>query len=459
MKKKRTLSRILLLFVTVSAFIISLGCGVPTLGANTGLNIPLAVSSISPSTGNVAGGTGVTITGTGFRSSVTVSFGGVPAASVTYVSSGSLRVITPSRSAGIVNVVLNQSPHHQSAMLQNGFTFTDRLGLSGISPGFSPTAGGTTVIVTGSGFATGAEVSFGGTQSSAVTVVSSTQISAVAPAHTAGTISVTVTNPDSQTATLASAFTYTSALTISGDSPSSGPTIGGTVVQITGTGFMTGATVKFGAIQSTAVTVASSTQINAMSPPENPGAVILTVTNPNSQTATLASAFTYTSAPTISSLSPNSGPVTGGTTVTILGSGFASGAAVSFGGLSSTSVTCMSSSQIRVVVPSSSAGTIAVTVTNPDAQSGTLSSAFTYYHTVTLSWIPSTSNVVGYNVYKSSTSGGPYSLLNTTPVTATAFTQNNVPTGATVFYVATAVSANNVESTYSNEARVTVPSP
>lgn len=231
------------------------------------------------------------------------------------------------------------------------------------------------------------------------------------------------------------------------------------MVQITGTGFMTGAIVKFGAIQSTAVTVASSTQINAMSPPENPGAVILAVSNPNSQTATMASAFTYTSAPTISSLSPNSGPVTGGTTVTILGSGFASGAAVSFGGLSSTSVTCVSSSQIRAVVPSSLAGTIAVTVTNPDTQSGTLSSAFTYYHTVTLSWIPSTSNVVGYNVYKSSTSGGPYSLLNTTPVTATAFTQNNVPTGATVFYVATAVGANNVESTYSNEARVAVPSP
>jgi fibronectin type 3 domain-containing protein len=67
--------------------------------------------------------------------------------------------------------------------------------------------------------------------------------------------------------------------------------------------------------------------------------------------------------------------------------------------------------------------------------------------------------VVGYNVYRSTVSGGPYTLLTSTPVPGTTYTDNAVQAGVTYFYVVTAVDANGNESAFSNEAPVTVPTP
>ena len=339
-----------------------------------------------------------------------------------------------------------------------------QLSISSAGPSSGPVAGGTTVTLSGSGFATSASVSFGGIAASSVVVVSSTQIQAVTPAHASGTVSVTVTeSPHNQSATLAGGFTYTSTssstLGVSGASPATGPTSGGTVVTIAGTGFQAGAAVKFGSSQSTAVTVTSSTQINAMSPAGSSGTVSLTVTDPDTQSASLPSGFTYSSAPTVSSVSPNSGPVTGGTTVKILGSGFQSGASVAFGGLAAISVTLVSSTEIQAVSPVSPAGTVSIAVTNTNSQSGTLASAFTYFHAVTLSWTDTSSGVSGFNVYRSPTSGGPYTRLNSTLLSATSFSDNQVQAGQTYFYVTTAVNSSNAESGYSNQAQAVVPSP
>jgi len=341
---------------------------------------------------------------------------------------------------------------------------TNQLSISSVGPGSGPATGGTTVILSGSDFSPSASVFFGGTSAQSVVVVSSTELQAVTPAHTGGTVSVTVTeNPHNQSATLPGGFTYASAssttLGISGASPADGPTSGGTVVTITGKGFQAGAGVKFGGSQSTAVTVSSSTQINAMSPAGSSGTVSITVTDPNAQSASLPSGFTYTSAPAVSSVSPNSGSVTGGTTVKILGSGFQSGASVTFGGIAATSVTLVSSTEIQAVSPVSAAGTVSIAVTNTDSQSATLASAFTYFHTVTLSWTDSSSGVSGFNVYRSSTSGGPYTRLNSTLLSGTSFNDDNVQAGQTYFYVTTAVNSSNAESAYSNQAQAIVPSP
>jgi fibronectin type 3 domain-containing protein len=102
---------------------------------------------------------------------------------------------------------------------------------------------------------------------------------------------------------------------------------------------------------------------------------------------------------------------------------------------------------------------VGVTVTNPDLQTGTLEVGFTFFHTVTLSWTDSTSDVKGYNIYRSSTSGGPYTRLNVNLISGTTFTDENVQPGETLFYVATSDSTDNVEGEYSDEANVTVPSP
>lgn len=339
---------------------------------------------------------------------------------------------------------------------------SNSLSISSVGPNSGPAAGGTTVTISGSSFSQSASVVFGGVPAASVVVVSSTQLRAVTPAHAGGTVSVAVReNPHNQTASLAGGFTYTSstAFGVSGASPAKGPTCGGTVVTITGEGFKTGAAVAFGSSRSSAVTVASSTQINAMSPAGSSGTVPITVTDPDAQSASLPSGFTYTSGPVVSSISPNSGPVTGGTTVKILGSGFQTGASVTFGGIAANSVTLVSSTEIQAVSPVSSAGTISIGVTNADLQIATLASAFTYFHTVTLSWTDSSSGVSGFNVYRSSTSGGPYTRVNSNLISGTSFSDNAVQGGQTYFYVTTAISGSNTESDYSNQARAIVPSP
>jgi hypothetical protein len=127
-----------------------------------------------------------------------------------------------------------------------------------------------------------------------VVVVSATQITANTPAHAQGSVNVLVTNPDGQSTTLAGGFTFgTSAPTLTGVSPTTGLTAGGTSVTLTGTNFASGATLTFGGAAATSVVVVSTTQITAKAPPHKPGAVNIVVTNPNGQSGTLSSSFTY----------------------------------------------------------------------------------------------------------------------------------------------------------------------
>ena len=87
-------------------------------------------------------------------------------------------------------------------------------------------------------------------------------------------------------------------------------------------------------------------------------------------------------APTVSSISPNSGTANGGTTVTITGTGFLSGATVSLGGTAATGVTVVSSTSITATTPAHAAGAVNVVVTNTDGQSGTLNQRLYLYATI-----------------------------------------------------------------------------
>jgi len=80
-------------------------------------------------------------------------------------------------------------------------------------------------------------------------------------------------------------------------------------------------------------------------------------------------------------------------------------------------------------------------------------------HSVTLTWKASVSNVVGYKIYRSLKSGGPYTLIQATPVAGTSFVDSTVYAGQTYFYVVTSVDKAGSESAYSKEISVTVPTP
>jgi hypothetical protein len=97
-----------------------------------------------------------------------------------------------------------------------------------------------------------------------------------------------------------------------------------------------------------------------------------------------------------------------------------------------------------------------------NAQNGTLTVPLTgagVSHSVTLSWSDTDSQISGYNVYRSTISGGPYSGINSTLVATTNYTDQTVIAGSTYFYVVTAVDTSGVESGYSNETTAVIPIP
>ncbi len=342
-----------------------------------------ALSSVTPPSGPLSGGTTVTLTGAGFLGGWTgVYFGGVAAASVSVVSDGQITCSAPAGLAiGSVSVVVDK-PAGQ-AVLSPGFTYTaSGPTVSAVAPSSGPLSGGTVVTLTGAGFLGGwTGVYFGGVPAAAVNVVSNTQITCTAPAGLSiGSVPVVVDKPAGQ-GILSPGFTYSaSGPTLSVVAPSSGPLSGGTAVTLTGAGFQGGFTgVYFGGVAAAAVSVVSNTQITCTAPAGlTIGTVPVVVDKPAGQ-AILSSGFTYTAAgPVLLSVSPSSGSSSGGTFVILTGTGFAGGwTGVYFGGQPATSVTVVSTSTLTCVTPAGTAGTVSVVVDKPAGQ-GILAPGFTY---------------------------------------------------------------------------------
>lgn len=340
-----------------------------------------SISSLSPSSGPVAGGNSVTIFGSNFTGATSVMFGGV-AASFIVNSSSSITATAPAVGfAQVVDVtVTTPSGTSSTAGSANDYTYTLLPNITFLSPNTGSSAGGNTVIITGTGFLGVTSVTFGGVSAS-FTVNSSTQITATAPAGAAGTVDVRATNSSGTSPnTAADDYTYTGGPTITSISPVTGPVTGGTTVTITGTGFTGATAVKFGTTNATTFTVLSSTTITAVSPAHTAGTVDVSVTTPAGTTAnTAADDFTYGTVPSISSISPTSGPTSGGTVVTITGANLLGVTNVRFGTTEATTFTVNSSTSITVISPAHAAGTVDVSVTSAAGTSpNTTADNFTY---------------------------------------------------------------------------------
>jgi hypothetical protein len=378
------------------------------------------VTGIGPATGPTSGGTAVTITGTSFAAGATVTFGSNAATNVTVLNSTTISATSPAGAVGTVTVTVTNSTG-RSGSLSNAFTYTGSNPaptVTSITPSTGTANGGTSVTITGTGFLTGATVSLGGTAATNVNVVGSTSITATTPAHAAGAVSIVISNNDAQAGSLNNGYTYTAsnpAPTVGSITPNSGPVAGGTAVTITGSGFLTGATVSLGGTAATNMNVVGSTSITATTAAHAAGAVIVTVTNSDAQSGSLTNGYTYRNqAPSVTSITPNTGTTAGGALVTITGTGFAAGATVSLGGTAATAVNVVSSTSITATTPAHAPGAANVVVTNSDAQSGTLANGYTY---------------------TTSTGGGPITFVqvkSATPQTASASVAVTYPVAQTL---------------------------
>ncbi|MFE9324952.1 IPT/TIG domain-containing protein [Nocardia sp. NPDC052278] len=236
----------------------------------TYLAVP-ALSGISPSQGSTAGGTTVTLTGSGLTGVTAVNFGGTPATSFTVNSDAQITAVAPA-GTGFVSVTVT-GPGGTSNPVTYIYVVVPTI--TSISPTAGPTAGGNNVTITGTGFTGPLTVRFG-TTATTFTVNSATQITAIAPAHAAGTVQVTVTGSGGTSNGVA--YTYAAVPTLTGAVPNTGPVAGGTSVVLTGTD-LTGATaVSFGGTPATSFSVDSATQITAVAPAHAAGTVQITAT-------------------------------------------------------------------------------------------------------------------------------------------------------------------------------------
>jgi hypothetical protein len=177
------------------------------------------VNNIAPKQGSVDGGDTVTITGEGFSTDVAVYFGGAKA-TVTDSSETSIVVTTPKHEKGKVNVEVLRNG--QQALVKDGFEYLAAGGeapkptnaepptITSLSLELGGAAGGDAVTITGTNFSQepAATVMFGGTPAVDIQVKGPTSIEVKTPPHAAGTVNVTVKNPDDNEAVKIAAYTF-----------------------------------------------------------------------------------------------------------------------------------------------------------------------------------------------------------------------------------------------------------
>lgn len=192
----------------------------------------------------------------------------------------------------------------------------------------------------------------------------------------------------------------------------------------------------------------------------------------------------YTFAPTIQNATVNGANVTGvnftataqtGQTFSISGTisptTGGSGASVTLSGAANAVTTANSSGAytftglangVYTVTPTNTGFTFtpvnqSVTVNGANVGAVNFTAAAQQAHSATLSWTASTSAVSGYRVYRGTTTGGPYTLISSSLITLLTYTDSSVQSGATYFYVTTAVDASGNESVPSNEVKAAIP--
>ncbi len=366
-----------------------------TTGATYTYTVPAPiVTSISPNAGSTAGGTSVTIVGQYFTNGQSpsspavsaVTIGGTAVTSFTVNSDTQITATTAAHAAGtqLAVVVTTPSGTGTGVAPSGAYTYgTPAPTVTSVSPNSGGVAGLQSVTITGKYFTGVTSVSFGGTSASSFSFVSDTVITATTPAHSAGIVNVAVTTAIG-TGIGTDLYSYgASAPTVTGISPNTGTTLGGTAVTITGQNFTGTPQVTIGGVAAAEVTVVNPTTITAVTP-AGTGSNVPVIVTTSFGSSTAANIYSYVAptpppvAPTVTAVLPNSGTTLGLTPVTISGTNFTGATSVTFGGSAATSVVVNAGgTSITALTPAHAAGVVDVAVTTP-AGTGTGTGLYTY---------------------------------------------------------------------------------
>ena len=432
-----------------------------TSGSIFTVNAAPTVTAVSPtSRGEGATAQNLTVTGTGFQSGATTTFSGtgITVNSTTFVNATTLTVnVTIAGGATVgTSTITVTNPDAGSATSGSIFTVNAAPTVTAVSP-TSRDAGAVSqsLTVTGTGFVSGATTSFSGSN---ITVNSTTFVSAttltvnisISSGALVGTRAITVTNPDAGNGTSGSIFTVNGAPTVTAVSPTSRDA--GAVNQnltITGTNFITGATVAFSTngitVNSTTFNSATSLSVNiSIASGATVGTRTITVTNGDGSVVTSGSIFTVNAAPTVTAVSPSSrAQGTSNQSLTVTGTNFITGATATFSatGITVNSTTFVSATSLTVnvtVASNAATGAGTISVLNGDGSTATSGSIFTV------------------NPPPTATSVSPSSLDQGAISQALTLTGTGFESGATVLATGSGVTVNSTAFVNSTTLTVTV---
>ena len=452
-----SLAHALSLAATLLPVIFLCGCAGIVSGQNSKSQAspPPQTYSLSGAITPAIGGGGATVTLSGATSATTTA----DSAGIfifTGLANGTYTV-TPSH-AGYTFSPTSLSVTISGANVTTGLDFAATLQAYTISGTISPVAGGSGATVTLSGAASATTIAnssgsytFTGLASGGYTVTPSHTGYTFSPASQSAPVNGANVTGINFTATAQVGPTYSILGTIS-------PTAGGSGATVTLSGAVTTTTTADAAGNYTFGGLANGTYAVT---PSHAGYTF----SPTSQSAPVNGAnvtginFTAQVAPTFS-ISGTISPTAGGSGATVILSGAAAATttASSAGIYTFTGLT----NGVYIVTPHNSGYTFSpvsqsVTVSTANLTGVNFTAAVQQAHSVALSWTASTSTVSGYNVYRTTISGAQYTLVNSSLITALAYTDTSVQSGTTYYYVTTAVDASGTESVFSNQVSAPIP--
>ena len=367
------------------------------------------VSEVSPSQGSTEGGStldivpghgggvSVSVKGEHLMDATRVDFGSWEAAAFRVVSEGELAVVPPAREAGTVDVTVTSEAGTSAKSAADHYTYGPVV--ESVTPQTGAVGGQTKIVITGKGLEGVSTVEFPVVGSpcagfnpepasaEAVTQLSATEVEAVTPetglcstlkeSPVPGPADVTVGGSLGQSA-ISTSDRFSFGPAVERLEPNEGPTAGGTLIKITGRGFVPNATedeVKVGGTKASEVHYVSSEELEAKTPAHAAASAPVRVTTPAGTSPTTESAR-YFFGPAVTGLAPYAGELTGGDVVTITGHGFVANVAedeVKFGEERANNMTFKSPTELTARAPAAGEGkpaAVAVTVTTKEGKSG-----------------------------------------------------------------------------------------
>lgn len=346
----------------------------------------LSLNSLVPNRGEVGGGYEVRVIGAGFTEGLIVAIGGQDCLALTIEGPNHARCTVPNGVPGPATVSLTRPSDGQRVEAEEAFTYYQPVEITALRPARAPLRGGVAVRIEGTGLIDGSRVTIGERRADNVVAAEDGSLSVVVPAGEPGPADVEVVNFNGQH-TLSGGLFYYEEISIDAIDPPVGPVDGGLRAELRGQGLTRDSRVFFGE-RGAEVQSADERRTRleiAVPRGAGPGAVDVTVENDNGSLVVPSGFVYYDPAAvgfSVAGIAPASGPVEGGNTVFVAGSGFTATTEVTFGGRA---VACETLDAFRLSCTAPPGDVATVDVQISDAATGgnaLLADGYTWFQTL-----------------------------------------------------------------------------